>query len=285
MDTTVVLIPFPEQPTSESTGWSIARVSVPTKDVTALKTALSGRGVSYYPDVPDAAGSPRALLLLDRYDERWLEVVRGIATGVEPLPHDTYDFSWRLPAGPVSIGTKVQVVSSASAHDRQGNDDVIVFNPGLAFGDLRHVTTRLCTRAMMNLVDSGAPPSSLVDVGCGSGILFLIAARLGVKHLAATDISPYARYVARQNASLNGVSLSVSRDIPSERFDVVLANVWAVAFPDLAGPIQASLAEGGTAVISGFPSNEAESVIACFPELRFTPHEEDGWCALIGKRP
>jgi ribosomal protein L11 methyltransferase len=305
METTLLLIPF-EEASAASTGWSIARVLYPASDVMPLLNALSGGGVSYYPDVPEA-GQPRGALLLDRYFPGWMDVVRGFVTdpaSIEIVPHDTYDFSWRLPPDPMAIGTKLRVVSSSS--EARG-PDLIRLNPGLAFGDFRHPTTALCAHAIMevlrpesSLLLRGAPQtpplelpslsarsareSSLLDVGCGSGILFLLASRLGVKNLAATEISPYARHVAQNNAALNDVAISVTNDLPDTRFEIVVANVWARAFPDLAGPICARLAEGGTAIISGFGPHEADSVSACFPELRLERRVQDTWCALVGTR-
>jgi len=279
VDTTLALIPFPEQPGSESTGWSIARVVVPSNAVRALQRALSGRGVNYYPDTPEA-GRPRGILLLNRYDEAWLDVVRANASSVEIVPHDTYDFSWRLPRHRLALGTKLEVIASSSP---EKNGSEIILNPGLAFGDFRHASTSLCAHAILVLLEQH-PGSSLLDVGCGSGILFLVAARLGATRLAATDISPYARYVSRLNASLNGVSIAMTESLSGETFDIVVANVWASAFPVLAEPLYASLAEGGAAVLAGFECSEAESVIACFPDLHFEQLQRGQWCALVGRR-
>lgn len=277
METTLLLIPF-----EESGSWSIARVLYAAADVMPLLNALSGGGVSYYPDVPEG-DQQRAVLLLDRYFQGWMDVVRGFVTdhaSIQIVPHDTYDFSWRLPPDPMPIGAKVQIVSSSSQAHARG-PDLIRLDPGLAFGDFRHPTTTLSAHALMEVLRQG---SSVLDIGCGSGILFLIASRLGVTRLAATEINPYARHVAQRNAELNDVVISVTNDLPDARFDIVVANVWARAFPDLAGPICATLADGGTAIVSGFGPHEAESVSACFPELRLERRDHGMWSALVGTR-
>ncbi|MBX3234464.1 MAG: 50S ribosomal protein L11 methyltransferase [Labilithrix sp.] len=272
--TTLILHPF------EQSTWSIARILCPTSDVTALLQALSPGGVSYYPDQPED-GRARSLLLLDRHFPGWMDVVRRFASDPASLhivPHESYDFSWRLPSEPMPIGANLRIASRSC--EARG-PDLIRVDPGLAFGNFRHPTTSMCAAAVMEVA---RPGSSLLDVGCGTGILFLIASRLGVKRLAATDIAPYARYVAARNAALNDVQIAITHDLPDARFDVVVANVWSRAFHALGAPICARLADGGTAIVSGFGSHEADAVAACFPELRFEKREQSSWCALVGVR-
>jgi ribosomal protein L11 methylase PrmA len=289
METTVVLIPFPAPGTdSDCTEWSIARVVVRSDDVAALRESLAILGVSYYPAGTEGE-SARGLLLPDRYEGDWLSLVRTFVTDrvgqLEIIAHDDYDASWRLPPEPTPIGPACRVVSpwsssSSTSSSSNGGERDIILNPGLAFGDCKHPTTRLCATKLTELVQR-SPIASLLDVGCGSGILFLVAARLGVKDLAATDISAYCRYVARLNASRNGVSISMSQEIPSGPFDVVVANVWATAFPSLAEPLCKSMTPGGSLLLSGFPLEQADEVAALFPNMVCTRLEDSGWGALL----
>lgn len=279
MDTTLILLPF-EQTHAASSTWCIARILYPSSDVAPLLQALSPGGVSYYPDNPEN-GRARGLLHMDRHFPGWMDVVREFVpdpASIEIVPHAGYDASWRLPPEPMPIGAKLRVAPTSFA---EGAPDDIVLDPGLAFGDFRHPTSRLCTDAIMEVA---RPEASLIDVGCGSGILFLVAARLGVKSLAATDINPYARFVAERNAALNGVEIAITHDSPDARFDIVVANVWIRAFPDIAPPLYDLVADGGRLIVSGFGPHDADFVTACFPEMRLERRELHSWCALVGTR-
>jgi len=197
------------------------------------------------------------------------------------VDHDDYDASWRLPEEAVSIAPGLRV----TAH-RPGTmtDEAIALAPGLAFGECRHPTTRLVATALQRLT-SARTVDSLLDVGSGSGVLALVAARLGVGHVVATDIDPYSCFVTRHNAQLNALAVTVLEAFPDDqRFDVVVANIWISAFPGLAAQLVRALADGGSLVLSGFPDADAETVIALFPELHVTRFEEEGWCALVLRR-
>jgi ribosomal protein L11 methyltransferase len=274
MDTTI-LIPFPEA----TDVWSIARVVVDAADVTAFVASLRSFGVDHYP-----AGPGRAILSLRSHDwrataEDFLASHRG---SLEMVQHDDYDASWRMAAEAVALAPGLEVVARGAG--QSPSRGVIVLNPGLAFGDCRHPTTRLCATAIAELMRD-APFTSLLDVGCGSGILALVAARVGAREITATDIDPYSRFIAKLNAAQNGATITVVDELPSASFDVVVANIWATAFPGLAAQLEASVATGGTLVLSGFPSDEADAVTSLFPTLQATRFEEAGWCSLRLERP
>lgn len=279
--TTLILLPF-EQADGPSSTWQIARIRYPSRDVRPLLDALSpgAGGLGYFP-YNLAQGRAVGLLHLDRHFPGWMDVVRKFVpdpASVEIVPHEGYDASWRLPPDPFPIGANLRVASTSSAGRAPGD---IVLDPGLAFGDFQHPTTTLSADAMMEVA---RPESSLIDVGCGSGILFLVAARLGLKSLAATEINPYARFVAERNAALNGVEIPITYDSPDARFDIVVANVWARAYPAIAAPLYDLVAEGGRLIVSGFQPSDVAAIEPCFPEMRLECRELHAWCALVGTR-
>jgi ribosomal protein L11 methyltransferase len=157
--------------------------------------------------------------------------------------------------------------------------DVIV-DPGQAFGTGAHATTRLCLEMMLE----GDPGGHLIDLGCGSGVLAIVAARLGWERVTALDYDPVAVSATRQNAAVNGVTIDVRRlDLREEEVpdgDLIVANIlasplraWAAAQPRLAPGL----------ILSGLLVEEADSVAAAFAARG--RHEQarrsrSGWAAL-----
>jgi ribosomal protein L11 methyltransferase len=149
-------------------------------------------------------------------------------------------------------------------------EPAVVIDPGRAFGTGAHPTTRLCVELLAQV-----PPGSLVDVGCGSGVLAIAAGRLGFAPLAAIDEDPVAVEVARENARTNGVELEVRiadalRD-PIPVADVGVANV-------LLAPVEAILArlETRTVVTSGYLEGERPAHRGW---TRIATAALDGWAA------
>src|SRR5690606_19974632 len=127
----------------------------------------------------------------------------------------------------------------------------LLIDPGMAFGTGQHETTRLCLREVESLKERGAfkPETKILDLGTGSGILAIGAAKLGAKNIWATDIDPDAVMVAKANAELNQVALNVAPGgIPkgSDRmFDIVIANILTVILVKLMPDLARSLKPGG----------------------------------------
>jgi ribosomal protein L11 methyltransferase len=161
---------------------------------------------------------------------------------------------------------------------------VLWLDPGMAFGTGNHETTRLCAERLVALSEGrgGAPTGtvSVLDAGCGSGILALSAALLGFGAISGFDNDPEAVRVSRENASLNGlggrVSFSIgdlANSLTSGRAGVVLANIQADILVASARELAGAVAPGGRLVLSGILSAEQPSVLAAFG--RIAP----GWAA------
>lgn len=147
-------------------------------------------------------------------------------------------------------------------------------DPGLAFGTGNHETTRLCCERLVALAGRGVN-RSVIDAGCGSGILALSAALLGFHPVYAFDVDPEAVRVSRDNAELNGLAgrvefapADLAAGLAGRTAEVVLANIQADVLAAHAAELARAVAPGGTLVLSGILSVEAEAVRAAFTRVR-----------------
>jgi ribosomal protein L11 methyltransferase len=164
----------------------------------------------------------------------------------------------------------------------------IELDPGMAFGTGSHPTTRLCLEWLCETV---RPGTSVLDVGCGSGILAIAAARLGAASVLAIDIDERAVEAARENATKNGVSDIVhvqhSEAPIGATFDLVVANILTNPLCVLAPAIAARIAPGGRVALSGVLEQQATQVIdawAPWISLEIGDVREE-WVRLEGYRP
>jgi len=187
---------------------------------------------------------------------------------------------------PMLIGERIWVVPSW--HSAPDPDAIVLeLDPGLAFGTGSHPTTRLC----MEWLEQHAPVNkSVLDYGCGSGILAIVAKKLGAATTEGVDIDPQAISSAVFNATRNHceIDFSLPNKITLTTYDVVVANILAnplkLMAPMLANKVGA--AAGSALVLSGVLERQAEEVIAAYaPYLALSVWQErDGWVALHGRR-
>ncbi len=158
-------------------------------------------------------------------------------------------------------------------------------DPGLAFGTGSHPTTRLCLEWLETAV---APGLTLVDYGCGSGILAIAAAKLGAAEVTGVDIDDAALTSARDNAARNCIALRLrhSREPLAEKFDLVVANILTNPLCVLAPLLAACVAAGGRIALSGILASQAQQVIEAYqPYMALTVGaEHEGWVRLEGSR-
>lgn len=187
--------------------------------------------------------------------------------------------------GPIAITCGLWIVPSWCAPvDTHATN--LVLDPGLAFGTGSHPTTRLCLQWLARASLHGR---TVLDYGCGSGILAIAAARLGAAAVVGTDVDPQALQASRQNAVRNAVHAEfVAPDaLPrAARYDVVVANILANPLVVLAPALAQRVAAEGTIVLSGILAHQAEEVAECYARwFRINACTEDeGWTALVGTR-
>jgi len=168
------------------------------------------------------------------------------------------------------------------------SDAIIVrLDPGLAFGSGTHPTTALCLEWLDGVDLSG---KTLIDYGCGSGILAIAALKLGAAHAIGVDNDEQAIAASRDNAQRNGVSeqldLYLPQHFPQMQSDILVANILAGPLGELAPVFAQSLKSGGALALSGILDGQQEELLAryaeWFDELRAT--ERDGWVRIDGTR-
>ena len=185
---------------------------------------------------------------------------------------------------PVQVSPRVWVVPTWHApHD--ANAINLIIDPGLAFGTGTHPTTRLCLEWLDTNVGIG---QTVLDYGCGSGILAIAAMKLGAAAAIGIDIDPAAVLAARNNAMQNQAAVQVEgADYAiSATYDVVVANILANPLKLLAPVLAHATKHGGRVVLSGILEHQAGEVIDCYDEWfdMELPRGEDGWVLLAGGR-
>ena len=162
----------------------------------------------------------------------------------------------------------------------------LILDPGMAFGTGSHPTTRLCLEWLERTV---SPSCSVLDYGCGSGILAIAAARLGAARVAGVDIDPQAVESARANAERNEVSalFADSAEPVAGEYDLVVANILSNPLRVLAPAICAHVRSGGCLALSGILREQAEEIIAIYAHwlpMEVADTRED-WVCLSGVKP
>ncbi len=191
---------------------------------------------------------------------------------------------------PIHIGKNIWVVPSW--HEAPDPDGLILeLDPGLAFGTGSHPTTRLC---MEWLEAHPAPGKSVLDYGCGSGILAMVAKKMGAGDVAGVDIDPQAIESAKANAERNNCEIAyylpdqlatASPVHATGRFDTVVANILSSPLKLMAPMLAGRVAPGGALILSGVLARQAEEVAEAYaPFIKLGVWaEQDGWVALHGR--
>jgi ribosomal protein L11 methyltransferase len=183
---------------------------------------------------------------------------------------------------PIPIGKRIWVVPSW--HAAPDPDALILeLDPGLAFGTGSHPTTRLC---MEWLEQSLAGGETVLDYGCGSGILAILAQKCGASRVVGVDIDPQAVESARLNSERNHarVEYSLPDDTPDGQFDVVVANILSNPLKLMASMLSARVRAGGKLALSGVLARQADEVAAAYaPWIALSVwREHEGWVCLTG---
>ena len=185
---------------------------------------------------------------------------------------------------PIPVGERIWVVPSW--HDAPDPSALVLeLDPGLAFGTGSHPTTRLC---MEWLEQSVQPGQSLLDYGCGSGILAILAKKCGADPVYGIDIDPQAVESARQNSERNraAVTYGLPDECPADEFDIVVANILSNPLKLMASMLSSKVKPGGRIALSGILARQADEVAAVYAAWIDIAvwREHEGWVCLAGTR-
>ena len=208
------------------------------------------------------------------------------------VEEEDWESNWKEYFHPIRVGSNLVVCPTWRTHQPLDNDIVIKLDPGMAFGTGHHPTTRMCMELLETLIVGG---EKVIDVGCGSGILSISAAKLGAGDILGIEIESRSVEVALENCELNDISSQVTilnGSFPEIRvenatFDVALANNAAKVVINLSEYIVGAVANGGRLVLSGILKSSLEDVEKEYSlhEVHFDKVLVDGdWTAVLATK-
>jgi len=191
------------------------------------------------------------------------------------IPRENWAESWKRHFKPLEISSRLLVTPSWSKRRPKRDQAVVVLDPGLSFGTGHHPTTAFCLEQIAARRRAGSQ-QSLLDIGCGSGILSIAASKLGYTRVVAFDFDPDAVRVATDNAKANGVNISLSREdltrLPTRarhKFTIVCANLMYDLLIQERCRVANRLAPGGILLLAGILKEQFEQVGAAYRALGF----------------
>jgi len=269
----------------------VGALSVSLEDAdagTADETPLFGE-----PDYPTAELWPHSIaaVLLDEHAD--VAAILAVAAKQAGIPAPTEytvehvaEQDWvRLTQSqfdPIPISPRLWIVPTW--HDAPDSSAInLKLDPGLAFGTGSHPTTRLCLRWLDTHLAGG---ETLLDYGCGSGILAIAAVKLGAARVDGVDIDTQAVTSSHDNAALNNVTarFCLPDELEPGRYDIVVANILTNPLKGMAPLLAGRVRAGGQLVLSGILAEQAEDVMAVYRQwFSFAPPEiDEGWVRLAG---
>ena len=204
----------------------------------------------------------------------------------EVLEDQTWERTWMEYYKPMKFGERLWIYPSGQEKFEEGTVSLIL-DPGLAFGTGTHPTTALCLEW---LAEHDVTGKTIIDFGCGSGILAVAAVLLGAKEAHAIDIDPQALTATQENARKNKVESKIKTYLPEEfspfSADIVLANILAKPLINLSDTISNLVKPQAQLILSGILKEQADSVNTTY-QSRFkmnAPVIQDDWCRLDGQK-
>lgn len=205
--------------------------------------------------------------------------------------------NWKTFFKPFRAADNIVIKPTWETYEKEQDSDILIeIDPGIAFGTGSHETTKLCIQALSHYTKPG---DSVLDVGCGSGILSIAALKLGAAHATAIDIDEVAVKVAADNMAVNHIPASqytlYSGDLITNTFlkvkagtghDIVVANILADVIIPLTGVVRPHLKKGGLYITSGIINTKEEEVRNALEENGFeivgVEHMKE-WCCFIAR--
>jgi ribosomal protein L11 methyltransferase len=205
---------------------------------------------------------------------------------VRRVENQEWERVWLTDWKSMRFGRRLWVCPTAAEIPDDADAVVVRLDPGLAFGTGTHPTTALCLQILDSLPVAGR---TVIDYGCGSGILSIAALKLGAAHVWAVDLDPQALLATRDNAIRNGVSSSIDVqgiEVGLRPAYCVMANILAGPLIELAPTLTEACEPGGYLLLSGLLKTQAYEVKAAYGRAfdRVQVVERDDWCCIYARR-
>jgi ribosomal protein L11 methyltransferase len=216
------------------------------------------------------------------------------------ISEEDWSNTWKSHFKPSRIGKRIVVKPTWEEYSKNHDDIVLELDPGMAFGTGTHASTRLCMEVLEKIFFhegdyrdiSTNGPLTVLDVGTGSGILGIAAAKLGALQVTGIDIDPQAVAVAKENIAKNGVGKQVKvSDSPLEMikgtYDIVVANILAEELVKMAPELIKRVSPGGFLILSGILTEKENIVMQGFSTRETNPAEisrEAEWSCMVFSR-
>jgi ribosomal protein L11 methyltransferase len=278
--------------------WNLNRVNILFRNVYEARAIVQEAATQVAQDQPSLAAAMQAFTKAENLsytavpEQDWVRLTQSQFNPIVIHPKLTITPSWHpTPSAANNAAVNHAAVKNAAVNKPTSNIQpepiYMVLDPGLAFGTGSHPTTALCLRW---LCEHSLQHKTVLDYGCGSGILAIAAMQLGAAHTLAVDIDPQALSSTQANAHNNDVLVAtalpdaVSTQEPS---DVVVANILSGPLKVLAPLLCSKVKAQGMLVLSGILARQAQELIACYapwlPMQLWAEHE--GWVCLVGQKP
>lgn len=205
----------------------------------------------------------------------------------QSLPDEDWERSGLDQFQPIEVTAGFWVYPSWHPPKTKSEQNIII-DPGLAFGTGSHATTYLCLKTLANIEVLG---KTVLDFGCGSGILAIAALKLGASQAMAIDVDDKALACTLENAKKNDVNERISvmpappyKDFELPQYDLVLANILAQTLVDKKEEILAALKPSGTLILSGILDTQKQVIVDAYEDVNFEIEQKDDWLVMFGKR-
>ncbi len=261
----------------EQQAWEVARIDL--IDEALLKKDRSKAFVHVYIS-PEENPQEAVAYLRERLNAAGISHTIDLSACVK----EEWENNWKQYFHTMEIGERLVIRPKWEAYDNSDGKTVLSIEPGLAFGSGTHETTRLCLQTLEPYI---TPGTSVLDIGCGSGILSVAALLLGAKQAVGVDIDPLAVKTARENGLENGFSepqytvyCGNLADKVQGKFDVVVANIVADVIILFCKDVGRFLNDGGVFITSGIIDTREQDVLDAFSRYGFSVkarHTENGW--------
>lgn len=314
--------------------WQQIKITIDTQDIDTVMAALIMEGIvgfeiedprefdeflensCYYDYIEDSVmelkDAPASLKIYLPENAQGIETLNAVKQALNRLLKDysikselsfvgmreeDWANNWKKYFKPLRIGNKIMIKPSWEELKDDEGRKVLEIDPSSSFGTGTHATTQLCLEALEDIV---MPECSVLDMGCGSGILSVGAMLLGAGNVTGIDIEEDSVRVSYENAERNGISKDVfdirmgnvlcddelANDIANKKYDIVVANIVADVVIAMSGLFKRYLSKEGTLITSGIITERIDDVTAALDENGFKIKDirrKDDWAAIIAE--